>query len=799
LVVRQILTHGSRDMAKSCIIILVLAFSFQTMASSDETFENPTGQLDRQLILQNLNSSPLCFTENKGQWDERALYMSQAGAANLWFTSEGVYYQFFRQIASDKSEEQAGIDLPYKRGNPQGDSIEQLFFKASFINGNPNPEAKGNGLIEYRCNYFFGNDSAKWYMDVPNYQSIYYEEIYPGINLRYYGNKMQMEYDFIVSPGADYRCIRIQYEGVESLSINSFGDLVVETGWGSIIERKPFIYQVDGRNYHQLEGTYEISEGNSFFFNLEGHPNPELPLIIDPILVYSTFLGGSGPEKGFGIAVDDSGCAYVVGATYSPDFPLQNPYQSSAIILDVFITKLASSGNSLIYSTYLGGSDWDQGLGIAVDSFGAAYITGLTASVDFPIINHYQGFQGDVDVFVTKLSSSGNGLAYSTYLGGFGAEEGSGIAVDSSTNAYVIGYTGSPNFPILNPVQTYQGADDAFITKLSSLGNSLIYSTYLGGSDGHDGAIGIALDGSGCAYITGVTYSADFPTLNPYQAFLGVYDIFVSKLTDEGNSLAYSTCLGGSDGDVGYGIAVDDSGCAFVTGKTLSPDFPVLNPLHGYRGNDDGFVTKLSSSGDSLIYSTYLGGSKKDNGTAIVVDGSGCAYITGFASSPDFPILNPYQAYQGFVDVFVAKLSGSGHSLIFSTYLGGSDLEEGNGIAVDDSGCIYVTGFSESINFPVVEPYQIYQASSDVVIAKLCNIGDFICGDANGDGEAALGDAVYIISYVFLGGDGPNPLESGDVNCDGKIGLVDIVYLVNYVFRGGPAPCDTDADGIPDC
>jgi hypothetical protein len=336
--------------------------------------------------------------------------------------------------------------------------------------------------------------------------------------------------------------------------------------------------------------------------------------------------------------------------TESSDFPTLNPYQTDQDTTDVFVTKLSSSGDALIYSTYLGGSNYDLGFGIAVDGSGNAYIlTGETSSSDFPTLNPYQTYQGGYDALVTKLSSSGSSLIYSTYLGGGGWDFGGGIAVDGSGNAYVTGWTTSSDFPTLNPYQTYQGNEDVFVTKLSSSGNSLIYSTYLGGGSSDAGNT-IAIDGSGNAYLTGTTYSSDFPTVNPYQTtFQGVWDVFVAKLSSSGNSLIYSTYLGGGSGEDGMGIAVDGSGNAYVTGETFSPDFPTLNPCQAiFQGVADVFVAKLSGSGNRLIYSTYLGGGGMDEGNGMALDGSGDVYVTGYTGSSNFPTLNAYQAaYQG--------------------------------------------------------------------------------------------------------------------------------------------------------
>ncbi len=397
-----------------------------------------------------------------------------------------------------------------------------------------------------------------------------------------------------------------------------------------------------------------------------------------------------------------AGAAYVTGWTISTDFPTENPYQTYQGIVDGFVTKLSSAGNSLIYSTYLGGSDIDQGVRITTDAFGVAYVTGGTVSTDFPTLNPFQTDQGDneYDVFVTKLSAAGNSLIYSTYLGGSGEDVGYGIAVDAGGAAYVTGQTNSADFPTLNPFQTYQGDRDVFVFKLSTSGSSLVYGTYLGGSD-YDLGQDIGLDAAGAAYVTGLTYSTNFPTLNPLQTYQGgasYSDVFVTKLSSGGGSLVYSTYLGGSSYDAGYGIAVNAAGAAYVTGPTYSTNFPTLNPYQTDQDTTDVFVTKLSSSGRSLIYSTYLGGSYSDGGGGVAVDNSGSAYITGSTSSPDFPTVNPYQTHQGAGDVFVSKLEAT-HLWTILVYLNGdNNLEQ---YAIADINEMEMVGSTAEVNVVV--------------------------------------------------------------------------------------------------
>ncbi|HWR84339.1 MAG TPA: SBBP repeat-containing protein [Candidatus Deferrimicrobium sp.] len=691
--------------------------------------------------ITSLTSTPLAFTENQGQWPDSILFRANAGGATTWFTPTGAYYQFTRRIPVRQDPRgpdilrDPDVTLSGVEGRPlEPDSIEIIMIKARFVGCNPSPQVRGQDEIEYKCNFFLGNDPSKWRTDVANYRAISLEEVYPGIDLVYYGDGRRMEYDFRVSAGADYSQIQIQYDGAKAVSVNDAGDLVIETEFGSITERHPIVYQMEAGTRRELQGEYLLQTDNRFTFKLEQSYQPELAIVIDPVLVYSTYLGGGDHEWGTGIAVDDSGAVYVTGLTYSSDFPMHSPFQGTfqGAISDAFVAKLSSAGGSLIYSTYLGGSGVDGGYGIAIDETGSAYVTGGTSSTNFPTLNQYQTDQAGPDVFVTKLSSAGDALVYSTYIGGNSGDDGYDIEVDDTGAAYVVGMTGSTNFPTVNPYQTNpDGFEyDVFVTKLSSEGNSLTYSTYLGGNSWEFG-LGLAVDASGSAYVTGYTNSTNFPTLSPYQTNEAGEDVFVTKVSADGGSLVYSTYLGGSNDESlpwerGHDIAVDALGCAYVTGYTSSSNFPTFNPYQTNQMYGDAFVTKLSIDGNSLVYSTYLGGDSDDWGYAIAVNEARAVYVTGFTSSNDFPTLNPFQIYnQGEKDVFVTKLSCGGNNLVYSTYVGGSGYDSALAIAVDTAGAAYVTGQTSSIDFPMLNQYQTSQGGQDAFVIKLVDS----CGD----------------------------------------------------------------------
>lgn len=470
-----------------------------------------------------------------------------------------------------------------------------------------------------------------------------------------------------------------------------------------LIQQAPKVYQRIGDVERLIPGRYVLTS-NRLGFEVAAYDTAQ-SLVIDPVLNYSTYLGASNDELGQGIAVDRDGQAYVTGGTTSIDFPTMNPQQQDfGGDRDAFVLKLTADGQQLVYSTFLGGDGFDIGLGIAIDGKGRAYVTGATGSTNFLTVNALRGaLAGDRDAFVARLTAQGT-LAYSTYLGGTGFDVGFGIAVTTQGRAHVTGVTKSTDFPTMNPLQgNFGGNRDAFIAKLSRDGKALVYSTYLGGG-GIDEGLAIAVR-NGQAHVTGGTTSLDFPTVGPLQeSFAGERDAFVAKLKADGKALVYSTYLGGSGFDEGLGVAVDIEEQAYITGATRSPNFPTVDPLQeSFAGDRDAFVAKLKADGKSLVYSTYLGGSDFDEGTAIAVR-KGRAFVAGSTESLNFPLSNSLQAFRGGRDAFVAKLKTSGQAFAYSTYLGGSGFDEGLGIAVNRRGRAYVTGDTDSPDFPTARP-----------------------------------------------------------------------------------------------
>ena len=707
---------------------------------------------------------PLSFEVNQGQSDPDVKFLSRGRGYTLFLTAT----EAVLSLSSPQSEQRAQRTTPQSAVHNAQSEIrnpQSVVLRMKLASANPSPQVSGLKELPGKSNYFLGNDPAKWSTNVPTYAKVQYKDVYPGVDLVYYGNRRQLEYDLIVAPGTDPAVIQLAFEGEDNLEIDAQGDLVLHTAGEQVRLHKPLVYQqVDGGR-REISGAYVLNGGRQVGFQVAAY-DADKPLIIDPVLSYSTYLGGIDFDPGNAIAVDASGNAYVTGNTSSFDFPTASPFQPAfgGGNSDAFVTKLNAAGNALVYSTFLGGSGVDQGQDIAVDASGNAYVTGDTTSTDFPTASPIQpAFAGgNSDAFVTKLNAAGNALVYSTYLGGSGEDLGRGIALDTARNAYVRGSTGSTDFPTASPIQpTNGGFFDVFVTKLNAAGSALVYSTYLGGSNGELGLRGgIAVDGSGNAYVTGNTASTDFPTASPIQpARSGGSDAFVTKLNAAGSALVYSTYLGGSIGEDGFAIAVDASGNAYVTGSTSSTDFPTAGPIQptlsgssiSFEAPVDAFVTKLNAAGNALVYSTYLGGSGEDLGRGIALDTARNAYVRGSTGSTDFPTASPIQPTNGgFFDVFVTKLNAAGSALVYSTYLGGSNGELGlrGGIAVDGSGNAYVTGNTASTDFPTASPIQPARSGgSDAFVTKLNAAGSalvystYLGGSIGEDGFAIAVDA----------------------------------------------------------
>jgi len=614
--------------------------------------------------------------------------------------------------------------------------------QATLLNANTGARVTALAPVATKTNYLIGN-RQNWQTNVPNYAQVKFAGVYPGIDLVFYGNQSALEYDFIVSPGADPKSIALDFAGTTDLRVDATGDLILRTAAGEIRQGKPLVYQQLG-DTKQIVGANYVINNNQVAFQIAPYDRSK-PLVIDPTLAFSTYLGGSGFDRADGIAVDSSGNVYVTGSTFSTDFPVTaGAFQTTRSTgFDVFITKMNPTGTALIYSTYFGGNNNDSSNDIAVDAAGNAYVIGFSDSSNLPTtpgaFRSTPIGSDESDAFTMKLDASGSTLLYSTFLGPI---IGDAIAVDSAGNAYLTGQANADYPTTPGAFQTVTaGSSEAFVTKLNSTGTALIYSTFLGGS-GFDSGSDIAIDPAGNAYVTG-TAQAGFPvTPGAFQtSFNGVNDVFVTKLNATGTALIYSTFLGGSGTEGSLGIAVNSAGNAYVTGFSGSTNFPTTPGAFQTvkAGGQDAFVTELNTSGSALVYSTYLGGDGDDFGDQVAVDTAGNATVGGLTGSANFPVTPDaiQNVYGGANDAFITRLNAAGTALVFSTYLGGSSGEGVFGLALDAAGSIYVTGATSSPNFPTT-PGAFQTASPggpvDGFVAKIVFSNFDVCFRDDGDG-----------------------------------------------------------------
>jgi hypothetical protein len=596
-------------------------------------------------------------------------------------------------------------------------------FSIGFAGAAADARLSGVEPLLARSNYITGQDPSNWRTGVPNYSKVKAAGLYPGIDALYYGTGREMEFDLMVAPGADPSALRLTFDGVERVEAGSAGALRLRSGDEEVLLRRPRAFQQAGAARREVRAGYVIESERNARLDL-GSYDPSQPLTLDPVISFSTHLGGGG-EIGHAIAVDDLGNVYVAGESPSLLFPTKAPFQATlGGQVDAFVTKISADGSGFVYSTYLGGSADDRAQAIAVDPWGNVYLTGSTRSADFPVFKAVQPRPASTatgDAFITKLSSDGSTLLYSTYLGGGDDDIGNGIAVDSTGAACIVGSTRSSDFPTRLPLQTGSGGQsDAFLARLNPDGNKLIFSTYLGGS-GSDFGRGIALDGAGNACVTGTTSSADFPLRSALQAtFGGGSAPFVAKVSLSTPAFLYSTFLGSGEGNA---IAADRFGYVYVTGLTNSNGFPTVNAAQPFYGGgvSDAFVAKIDPAGATLVYSTYLGGQSTDVGLGIAVDSSGNTYVTGNTASFTFPSNNPLQTgLRGADDMFITQLDATGSNLPLSTWLGGSGTDQGLAIAVDPSGSIYISGLTTSVDFPAINGFDsVLSGGLDAFVVKV--------------------------------------------------------------------------------
>ncbi len=637
-------------------------------------------------------------------------------------------------LAFEANQGQAGHDAVdfLARGNgytvflTQGHAVLNLsvtkpaqVLRLHLVGANAHAEGIGITPLTRRSHYLLGNDATAWQTGIANYKAVTYSEIYKGIDLRYYGNQGQLEYDFIVAAGAAPERIRIAFDGAASIAIAANGDLVLALPNAQAVRFKaPLAYQDNAGKRQMIASRYRITGDGQVGFELDAY-DASRPLIIDPVLDYATYLGGStGGDTAYAITIDTAGNAYITGSTSASDFPGTPVHDVDGT--DVFVTKLSADGTSAVYSTYFGVNGNDAARAIAIDATGRAYLAGATSSSDFPTTAGAfdEGHNDGSDAFMAILNATGDTLQYVTYFGGQGVNDsGRAIAVDSAGMVYIAGSTdssslsGAPGkqFPITaGAYDTLLGGTfDAFVAKLNPSGNGandLLYSTYLGGTAGNEGGNGLVLAGQDDVYITGHTISSDFPIITATfgSANGSNSDVYVARLNLAGAGaadLVASTRIGSNAFatiDTSEAIAMDATGNSYVAGYTRANDFPTTAGAYDQvkSSDDDGFIAKLNPDLSALTYSTYLGGNGFDRILALAVDAAGNAHVAGLTQSSVLPVtdnaLDP--ALDGSGDAFLATLDAAGANLTYLTYLGGASSDAANGMAVDSSGTIYLAG-----------------------------------------------------------------------------------------------------------
>lgn len=737
---------------------------------SETTNPGAVDSATRARLVENIAQSPMSFEANEGQADPRVKYLSRGFGYTLFLTSSDAVLALQKPAATgnkatDTSAETAALRDPLGVGTVGSRAVPQPRSSAAqptsdgvlrmhLAGANSVPGVSGLEKTSAKSNYYIGNDPTKWRTNVPNYGKVQYAGVYPGVDVVFYGNQRQLEYDFVVAPGADAHAIALTFDGDRTaknvdLRINESGELVVHLASGDISFHKPVVYQTAAQQKLPVDGKYILKADGSVGFEVGPYDHAR-KLVIDPVISWSSYLGGSNVDMATGVGVDKFTDVVIAGSTRSADFPLFDPLETynggtcnGLPCRDVFVSKFSPTGAALQYSTYIGGSNDDVASDLVLDMAGDMFVVGYTLSTNFPVTNNafQKTFGGGTvtgDAFVFELASKGIGLEYATYLGGSGDDQAYSITVQyTPTNlpdVFVVGATASTNFPVSKGAyqttcgKTAQGnCANAFASELNTKGSALLYSTYLGGSGGlGDAAYGVAVDSLDDAYITGITGSPNFPTTTgAFQTTCGTdglcngsFDGFVTELNPTGKALVASTFLGGNSYDYTAGIALDQKGAIYVSGNTTSNDFPTTagaaqttfggmssgcSPTTGAICGDV-TVTKFNPGLETLAYSTYLGGSLDEYpGISMAVDSAGNAYVTGQTDSLNFPLVDAFQSTYGggASDAFVTMVNSTGSAFTYSTYLGGNGQDFGYRTALDPSASVYLSGGTISTNFPV--------------------------------------------------------------------------------------------------
>jgi uncharacterized protein (TIGR03437 family) len=651
---------------------------------------------------------PYTFELNQGQTDPRVQYLARGNGHTLFLTNNGAVMRLKRAGESARTlrmtlqggHEPAGIDA---------------------LDASPT-----------RSNYFVGKDGAQWRRDVPHFSRVRYRSVYKGIDLVYHSSEGQLEYDFVVAPGAAAEGIAIRFDGADQIRVNRAGELELALGGRTLVHRQPVAYQEVAGQRRMVPAAYEVRDGAAGF--RLGAYDHELPLVIDPVVVYSTYIGGNLGEMVNAVAVDKDGNTYLTGETNSIDFPVVGtPIMQPRYSLSYsFVVKVNAAGNKILFSSYIGGSSNTRGLAIAVDSDANVYLGGVTGARDFPLANPTQNNQPGLNIgYVMKLNPQGDKLLFSTYIGGERNDRVDALAIDGQGSIYVTGYASSTTLPVVNAFQPkIGGSSDGLVAKFAAPNYRLAYCSYLGGV-GVDEPYGIAVDSSGSAFVTGYTWSPNLATTGAYQTkMLSSGDGFLLKVRPAGDTLAFYTYLGGANEDHPQALALDNSGNPVIVGSTSSKNYPVsANAIQKeLKGYEDVFLTKLDANGTSMVYSTYLGGTQPtgshylEEARGVAVDRQGNMVVTGVTNSSDFPRVRSLQAFGGGTDAFLFALDPAGDKILYSTPIGGAKDEVAHGLAIDPSGAVYVGGHSLSADFPLKAALRsAFAGNEEGFLTKICD------------------------------------------------------------------------------
>ena len=719
-------------------ILARIVFSLAAVVSSAQQYSAPMAPQSAMTLPQaysNYAARPLTLEANQGQTGSPVKFLSRGKGYSAFLTAGGM-------VLSLRPAKAAARPTASLAANNKSQKSVNTTLQFKLVGAAQNPAVVGEDPQPGKVNYFIGRDPAKWHTNVPTYARVRYKNVYPGIDLVYYGSHQQLEYDFAISPGADPGRIQFEVTGASQTELDVEGNLVLQTSSGELHFQSPVVYQEFNGARVPVSGAYVMKDSTHIAFQVAQYDLSK-PLVIDPVLVYSTYLGGSGDDQPSGIAVDSAGSVYLAGYTDSTDFPLATLKSLPAGSTHVFVAKFDPTGSNLVYADYIGGDSQDYGYALVLDSANDVYVTGSTASSNFPVVNYpYQGtYPGSFNGFLSKVSADGSSLLYSTYLGGNGSDQPASIAIDSVGSVLVAGNTSSTNFPVANAYQATASANQGgvfgnygFLTKFSPDGSYLVYSTYFAGNSNvpyacggtpsdplciwptpYSAIKGIALDGSGNAYAAGTTNTYNFPTtpaayLTTDSTQLNDTVGFVSKFSSSG-TLDYSTYFYESSGTLTNvnAIAVDGSGSAYVTGTAFSDGtFPITSisicdPVVSGSACSYAFVTKFDSTASTLLYSTFLGPNNNANPQAIALDANNDAYVLASTSSNTFGIVNGIEGYSNGDDLLLVEIDPAPSTELFATYLGASADEFPAGIALDSSGNLYIAGSTDSSDLPVTQ------------------------------------------------------------------------------------------------